>query len=277
MHGALCRPRPEGRAQAAQGVVGISFRTNDLVRSVLPEKLARDRRIVVTDPQARSEGANDLLFDSAWVETASPTESTRSDPWRSRVQVAGRSWDVEVRSLGPAWAIDKSTWWLLALGLALSAALAAMTRILVHANIVADARIRLATRAHRGREGKPAAQRDALNRMLFTHSLDGVMRTLPGGAILAANAAACAMYGRSEAELQTLAHDELIDMNDPRVAPMEAQCLATGSWQGAIRMRPRRRQHLRGRGGHQHLRRARIRRTKCVECHRARHYPSASA
>ena len=77
-----------------------------------------------------------------------------------------------------------------------------MTRILVQANIVADSRIRSAT-----------------------------------GAILAANAAACAMYGRSEAELQATPRDPLIDLSDPRVVTMAAQRLATGSARGAIRMR----------------------------------------
>jgi CHASE1-domain containing sensor protein len=145
-HGAI-PPTPEARAQAARGAVGISFRSNDLVRSVLPETLLRSHRIVITDPQARSQGVSDLVFDSVWSESAGPAAVTRSEPWRSRIQVGDRSWDIEVRSLGPAWAIEGGTWWLLALGLALSAALTAMTRILVHANIVADKRIRIATRA----------------------------------------------------------------------------------------------------------------------------------
>ncbi len=229
-------PTPEARVQAAQGVVGISFRTDDLVRSVLPEKLGRGRRIVITDPQARRQAANDLVFDSAWAEAASPTEAARPDTWRTRIQVADRAWDVEVRSLGPAWAIDQSTGWLLALGLALSAALAVMTRLLVQANIVADSRIRSATAALEA-EKDNLRRSEMRYRMLFANSLDGVMRTLPGGTVLAANAAACAMYGRSEAELQASPRAALIDMSDPRVAPMDAQRLATGSARGTIRMR----------------------------------------
>ena len=229
-------PTPEARVQAAQGVVGISFRTNDLVRSVLPEKLIRSRRIVITDPQARDQGANDRLFDSAWAEADRPTEALRSSPWRKRIQVADRSWDVEVHNLGPAWDIDQSTGWLLALGLALSAALAAMTRMLVQANIVADNRIRTATAALEA-EKDNLRRSEMRYRMLFANSLDGVMRTLPGGAILAANAAACTLYGRSEAELQAATRDALIDMSDPRAVQMEAQRLATGSSQGAVRLR----------------------------------------
>nr|WP_316639420.1 CHASE domain-containing protein [uncultured Roseateles sp.] len=234
-HGAV-PSTPEARLQAARGVVGISFRTNELVRSVLPPTLASSSHIIITDPQARSQAANDLLFDSAWVQAAHPPEAMRSDPWRTRIQVADRSWDVEVHSLGGAWTIDQSTGWLLALGLALSAALAAMTRILVQANRVADSRVRAATGALEA-EKENLRRSEMRYRMLFAHSLDGVMRTLPGGAILAANAAACAMFGRSEAELQASARDELIDMSDPRVALMEAQRQATGSAKGVIRMR----------------------------------------
>ncbi len=226
----------EARAQAAQGVVGISFRTNDLVRSVLPDKLSRGRRIVITDPQARAQGANDLLFDSAWTDPGGSTELARSGAWRTRIQVADRAWDVEVRSLGPAWVIDQSTGWLLALGLALSAALATMTRLLVQANFVAASRIRNATSALEA-EKDNLRRSEMRYRMLFANSLDGVMRTLPGGAVLAANAAACAMHGRSEAELQSIAREEWVDMTDPRVALMDAQRLATGSAQGAIRLR----------------------------------------
>ena len=229
-------PTPEARAQAAQGVVGISFRTDDLVRSVLPEKLGRSRRIVITDPQARDQSANDLLFDTAWAAPGSAPKAVSPEPWRSRIQVADRRWDIEVHSFGPAWTIDQGTRWLFALGLALSAALAAMTRILVQANIVADSRIRSATAALQA-EKENLRRSEMRYRMLFANSLDGVMRTLPGGAVLAANAAACAMLGRSEAELQATARDELVDMSDPRAALMDAQRLATGSAQGAIRLR----------------------------------------
>ncbi len=229
-------PTPEARARAAQGVVGISFRANDLVRSVLTDKRLLSHRIVITDPQARVQGANDLVFDSAWADAASPPEATRSDPWRNRIQVADRTWNVEVRSVGPAWALDQGTGWLLALGLALSAALAAMTHLLVQANIVADHRIRSATAALEA-EKEHLRRSEMRYRMLFVNSLDGVMRTLPGGAILAANPAACAMYGRSEAELQATPRDELIDMTDPRVGSIEAQRLATGSARGTVRLR----------------------------------------
>jgi PAS domain S-box-containing protein len=187
-HGAI-PPTPEARVQAARGVVGISFRTNDLVRSVLPEDLLRGHRTVITDPQARGQGANDLLFDSAWAEPASPREATHSDPWRTRIQVADRSWDVEVYSLEPAWTIDKNTWWLLALGLALSAALTAMTRMLVHANVVADSRVRIATSALESEKANLQALLDNISSGVIVHGADTH--------IIDANAAACRVTGLS--------------------------------------------------------------------------------
>ena len=229
-------PTVESRVKSAQGVVGISFHTNDLVRSVLPDELASGRRIVISDPQARSRGENDLLFDSAWASGSADSPSTTPEPWRTRIQVADRNWDIEIQGLGPAWVIDRSTGWPLALGLALSIALAAMTRILVQANLVADKRIRIATNALEA-EKENLRRSEMRYRMLFAHSLDGVMRTVPGGEVLAANPAACAMFGRSEAELKAASRDELIDMSDPRVLPMDEQRRVTGSAQGAIRMR----------------------------------------
>ncbi len=237
-HG-LVPATPAARAQAAQGVVGISFRSNDLVRSVLPAELERGRRIVITDPQARGQGQNDLLFDSGWARpgpAAPPDLSRAQEPWRGDIAVADRQWNIEVQGGDPAWVVDESTLWLLALGGALSASLAVMTRTLVQARLVAERRIREATAALLTE--KDNLQRSEMHyRMLFSHSLDGVMRTLPGGAVLAANAAACAMFGRSEAEMRALDRNELLDTGDTRVAAMEAQRLATGSAKGSIRMR----------------------------------------
>ncbi|MDP9097188.1 MAG: PAS domain S-box protein, partial [Pseudomonadota bacterium] len=187
--GGTVPPTPEARVRAARGVVGISFQTDGLVRSVLPEKIFRGRRVVITDPEARRRGANDVVFDSAWADPVGPHESRGAGPWRTRIQVADRNWDIEVVSLGPAWSIEESTWWFLALGLALSAALATMTRILVQANIVADHRIRAAT-------GALAAEKETLQALLDNIS-SGVIVHGADARIIDANAAACRVTGLS--------------------------------------------------------------------------------
>jgi PAS domain S-box-containing protein len=192
-HGVI-PPTPEARAQAAQGVVGIAFRTNDLVRSVLPETLAHGNHVVITDTRAHGSGANDIVFDSAWADPTSKPEALRSKPWSARVQVADRKWDVEVRSLGPAWAIDQNTWWLLALGLALSAALAAMTRILVQANVVANSRIRIATSALAAEKGSLQALLDNISSGVIAYGADTH--------VIDANPAACRITGLSSDQLR---------------------------------------------------------------------------
>ena len=53
-------------------------------------------------------------------------------------------------------------------------------------------------------------------RALFENALDAVFLTQPEGEILAANPAACAMFGMTEEELRRGGRDAIIDHNDPR-------------------------------------------------------------
>ncbi len=55
-------------------------------------------------------------------------------------------------------------------------------------------------------------------RLLFVNSPDGVLMSTPEGAILAANTAACSMFGRSEEELRQVGRGGIVDPSDPRVA-----------------------------------------------------------
>lgn len=52
---------------------------------------------------------------------------------------------------------------------------------------------------------------------LFTNSLDGIILGKPSGEILAANPAACNMFGRTEEEMCKLGRHSLIDQSDPTV------------------------------------------------------------
>jgi PAS domain S-box-containing protein len=53
-------------------------------------------------------------------------------------------------------------------------------------------------------------------RFLFENSMDAVLLTIPDGRIVAANPAACAMFGMTEAELRDTGRDRLVDTSDPR-------------------------------------------------------------
>jgi PAS domain S-box-containing protein len=230
---------PAERMQAVQGVVGVAFRTAELVRSVLPPELLRSAHIRIDDPQALAEGQNGLIFDSGWMQpvpataAAAPADAMAR---KVRIHVANRYWDIAIVPTAPVALADTDTLLLAALGLALSASLTVMTHVLVQANARAASLIG---------EGRAQLQRERDNlelvesryRMLFTHSLDAVLRTVPRGRVLAANPAACAMFGRTEAQMQAANHDELLDYDDPRLAALQQQREQTGSAQGQLRMR----------------------------------------
>jgi PAS domain S-box-containing protein len=71
-------------------------------------------------------------------------------------------------------------------------------------------------------------------RSLFATSLDAVLLTAPGGEILAANAAACRMLGRSEEELMRAGRDAVVDRSDPRLPAALEKCARTGNFHGEL-------------------------------------------
>ena len=73
-------------------------------------------------------------------------------------------------------------------------------------------------------------------RLLFENSLDAILLTVPDGAILAANPAACAMFGLTEAEICALGRAGLVDITDPQLPLLLAERERTGKAQGELRM-----------------------------------------
>ena len=73
--------------------------------------------------------------------------------------------------------------------------------------------------------------------MLFANSMDGVLQERPGGLLLAANPAACALLGRSEDEVRGQPAGQLFDGDDPRLAPWLDERSRTGRARGELRMR----------------------------------------
>ncbi|HEY3342142.1 MAG TPA: PAS domain-containing protein, partial [Anaerolineae bacterium] len=53
-------------------------------------------------------------------------------------------------------------------------------------------------------------------RLLFENSPDGILLTLPDGTVLAANAAACHMFGCSEDDISWMSRNGMVDITDPR-------------------------------------------------------------
>jgi PAS domain S-box-containing protein len=69
-------------------------------------------------------------------------------------------------------------------------------------------------------------------RLLYENSGEGILLTNADGIILAANPAACALFGWSEAEICKLGRDGLVDMSDPRIAAGLEERRKTGRMNG---------------------------------------------
>jgi PAS domain S-box-containing protein len=65
-------------------------------------------------------------------------------------------------------------------------------------------------------------------RSLVDTSMDAVLLTAPDGRVLAANKAACQMFGRSEPELVQVGRDGVVDKSDPRLKPALEERARTG-------------------------------------------------
>ncbi|HUZ81880.1 MAG TPA: PAS domain S-box protein [Gaiellaceae bacterium] len=72
-------------------------------------------------------------------------------------------------------------------------------------------------------------------RAIFDASLDAILLTAPDGRILAANAAAEAMYGRSEQEIVAGGRELLVDVSDPRLSAALRERERTGRFRGDLR------------------------------------------
>lgn len=73
-------------------------------------------------------------------------------------------------------------------------------------------------------------------RLLYDSSQDGIMLTAPDGRILAANPAACRIFGWSEAELCAGGRQLITDTSDPRLPAAIAERERTGRFSGELNM-----------------------------------------
>ncbi len=75
---------------------------------------------------------------------------------------------------------------------------------------------------------------EARYRALVDHSADAVLLTAPGGQILAANPAACRLFGRTEDELCRLGRAGLVDPADPGLPALVAGHAHAGHFHGEL-------------------------------------------
>lgn len=218
------------RRAAATGVVGIALRSAPLVRGALPPELAPPARVRVTDPAAPAQAPP--VYDSA------PGAPAPVDARRFELPVADRRWLVEVAPPPGGWwqDVNDSTLALLTAGLVCATSLMLLTAGLGRIRHRAEARVRDGLARLEAEKAQLTRSENRL-RQLFENSLDAVLNTRPGGGVVAANRTACELFGRSEAQLVAAARGDLLDLNDPRLAPLLAERQATGRMRGQLRMR----------------------------------------
>lgn len=88
----------------------------------------------------------------------------------------------------------------------------------------------------RGDSTAPPVGADAYQ-AVFWHAPDGILFTVPGGPVLAANPAACQLLGWSQDELRTRTGPELGDPGDERWQQLIAERDASGMAAGTVRLR----------------------------------------
>ncbi len=72
---------------------------------------------------------------------------------------------------------------------------------------------------------------------IFDNSLDGVFLTIPDGTILAANPAACQMFGMTEEEIIQAGRNGTVDTSDPRLKYVLEERARTGRFKGELNHR----------------------------------------
>ena len=71
-------------------------------------------------------------------------------------------------------------------------------------------------------------------RSLFENSPDGILLTVPEGKILAANAAACSMFGMTEKEIIEAGRNGIVDISDPNLPLLIKERFDTGKAKGEL-------------------------------------------
>lgn len=75
---------------------------------------------------------------------------------------------------------------------------------------------------------------ESKHRSFFENSMDAILYTIPDGAVLAANSAACHMLGYTEQEMIKLGRVGLVDMTDPRLPVLLTERRLKGKARGEL-------------------------------------------
>ncbi|RKR84384.1 PAS domain S-box-containing protein [Mucilaginibacter gracilis] len=83
-------------------------------------------------------------------------------------------------------------------------------------------------------KNKPQNQNEAIYKMCYEHSLDGILLTVPNGTVLAANPAACAIFGMTEAEICGSTRSMLFYPGDPNFKKLSIEREQNGAVRGEL-------------------------------------------
>ena len=86
-------------------------------------------------------------------------------------------------------------------------------------------------------ESRKRKQSEEMYRLLMNNSLDAILLTVPDGRILAANNAACELFGMTEQEIVSAGRDAIVDTEDPCLKLLLKKREKTGKARGEIRMK----------------------------------------
>ncbi len=162
----------------------------------------------------------DEALGQGWLQAVHPEDRGPIVAGWDAAARAGRTSDAEYRFLRP----DGTVAWVVGHAVAL---LDAAGRVTGYVGTVSDV-----TERKRAEEALRASEERY--RLVLANSLDAQLLTSPDGAIHSANPAACAMFGRSEAEICRLGRAAVIDPADPRLAAALAERLGTGRFRGEL-------------------------------------------
>ncbi len=78
---------------------------------------------------------------------------------------------------------------------------------------------------------------EARHRLLFEHSMDGILLTSPDGRIFDANPSACSILGRTREQIIAARREGVLDTSDPQLARLVEERKRLGKTHGALTAR----------------------------------------
>jgi len=216
-----------GRTLEVQQMQQTLARNEELLRSIVD---ASPAVIFTVDRQARIQFIN-RVPDGITVEQALGASALDyvTQPYRHRMRAAidyvfttGEPTAYEIQARSP---LDVVAWYTTHLAPIMRDGTVAQV-VLVTEDITARKLDEEKQRAH-----------EARYRIAFETNMDATLLTAPTGEILAANPAACTMFGWTEAEIQQLGRSGLVDTNDPRLLSALEERARTGHFRGELTFR----------------------------------------